>query len=276
MPIADGDGAGTGTSVPAPSRRTWLQDVAGAARRPESAPDCTSMSSSRILSLWARAWCPQKSSSPPEGRTARTFAAAPQRSQRSATVSSGRERVPGCTAVSLRLDTGVAPVSLDATNRLRGTSTLPDARHPGAIPGARRDTRHVVTMWRSGHLCGDRPGVVRPSDSVDYKEMMGPLDVTPQGETRKRWLRLVTTVSDHARRSSPDPRTRSLRARRRCRCTSARRWRSGCSTGSHRPRSPSCALIGAAAVLLAWRRPPGAAWRGGGCCAALASAWPRA
>jgi hypothetical protein len=34
------------------------------------------------------------------------LAAAPQRSQRSATVSSGRERVPGCTAVSLRLGTG--------------------------------------------------------------------------------------------------------------------------------------------------------------------------
>ena len=160
----DGDGAGTG-SVPAPSRRTWTAWTWPARRAgPSQAPDCTSMSSSRILSLWARAWCPQKSSSPPEGRTARTFAAAPQRSQRSATVSSGRDRVPGCTAVSLRLDTGVAPVSLDATNRLRGTSTLPDARHPGAIPGARRDSRHVVTKWRSGHLCGDRPGVVRPSD----------------------------------------------------------------------------------------------------------------
>ncbi len=36
------------------------------------------------------------------GRTARTFAAAPQRSQRSAAVNAGLVRVPGCIAVSLR------------------------------------------------------------------------------------------------------------------------------------------------------------------------------
>jgi hypothetical protein len=95
------------------------------------------------------------------------LAAAPQRSQRSAAVNSGRERVPGCTAVSLRLDTG-CPVSLDATNRLRGTSTLADARHPGSdsrrasrLP-SRRDPLKVRPPY------GDRPGEVRPPDSVDY------------------------------------------------------------------------------------------------------------
>jgi len=39
---------------------------------------------------------------------------------------------------------------------------------PVAIPGVRRDTRHVVTVWRSGRPTGDRPGEVRPPDSVDY------------------------------------------------------------------------------------------------------------
>lgn len=68
-------------------------------------PACMSTDSSFNLASWARAWCPQKRSSPPEGSTARTFAAAPQRSQRSEAVSSGRVRVPGI-VISLRRGAG--------------------------------------------------------------------------------------------------------------------------------------------------------------------------
>ena len=62
----------------------------------------------------------------------------------------------------------VAPVSLDATNRLRGTSTLADARHPGS--DSRRASRHPSRRDRLEVRppSGDRPGEVRPPDSVDY------------------------------------------------------------------------------------------------------------
>lgn len=57
-------------------------------------------SSSRSLSMCSFAWCWQKSNSPPAGRTARTRAAAPQRSQRSTAVSGVLVRVPGMTPPS--------------------------------------------------------------------------------------------------------------------------------------------------------------------------------
>ena len=133
--------------VPAPSR--CAVSVA-ALRAGGDQPDCTWMSSSRILSPWARAWCPQKRSSPPEGRTARTLAAAPQRSQRSAAVNSGRERVPGCTAVSLRLDTGCPRCRSMRRTAFAVRPLLQTHGTPVTVPGVRRDTRHVVTVWRSG------------------------------------------------------------------------------------------------------------------------------
>ena len=140
--------------VPAPSR--CAVERRSAARRCNQ-PDCTWMSSSRILSPWARAWCPQKRSSPPEGRTARTLAAAPQRSQRSAAVNSGRERVPGCTAVSLRLDTGSARYRSMRRTAFAVRPLLQTHNTPVTVPGVRRDTRHVVTVWRSGR----RPRIAR-------------------------------------------------------------------------------------------------------------------
>ena len=52
----------------------------------------------------------------------------------------------------------VCPVSLDATNRLRGTSTLADARHPGDC--SRRASRHPSRRDRVEvrPLSEDRPG----------------------------------------------------------------------------------------------------------------------
>ena len=52
----------------------------------------------------------------------------------------------------------VCPVSLDATNRLRGTSTLADAQHPGCC--SRRASRHPSRRDRLEVRppCGDRPG----------------------------------------------------------------------------------------------------------------------
>src|SRR5690606_10975659 len=61
-----------------------------------------SASSSLSLASYSRPWWPQNNNSPPFGRTARIFAAAPQRSQRSAAVSSGRVSVVGVIGVSLR------------------------------------------------------------------------------------------------------------------------------------------------------------------------------
>ena len=51
----------------------------------------------------------------------------------------------------------VAPVSLDATNRLRGTSTLADARHPGR--DSRRASRHPSRRDRGGPAA--EPGIAR-------------------------------------------------------------------------------------------------------------------
>jgi hypothetical protein len=62
----------------------------------------------------------------------------------------------------------VDPVSLNATTALAARPLLQTHGTPVVIPGVRRDSRHVVTLRRSGHRYGVRPGVVRPTDSVDY------------------------------------------------------------------------------------------------------------
>src|SRR4051794_41959420 len=78
---------------------------------------------------------------------------------------------------------------------------------------------------------------------------MRPPDGTPQGETRKRWLRLVITLSERARPPPPDPRALALRDRR---AVDVRRGRAG-----GRAVRPAGALRGGRAA--AHRRRGGAA-----------------
>src|SRR4051794_41807328 len=102
---------------------------------------------------------------------------------------------------------------------------------------------------------------------------MRPPDGTPQGETRKRWLRLVITLSDRARPPPPDPRALALRDRR---AVDVRRGRAG-----GRAVRPAGALRGGRAA--AHRRRGGAAGpapaarrRGaGGGAASGPRGWPR-
>jgi hypothetical protein len=101
---------------------------------------CSSAEISRSRVSCSRAWCPQNSSSPPVASTALTRAAAPQRSQRSAAVNSGRasvvvigvlppsrHRLPGATSGH---DHAVASVSLVVFVG----STLADAWGSASVP----------------------------------------------------------------------------------------------------------------------------------------------
>jgi hypothetical protein len=117
---------------------------------------CSSAAISRSLLSCSRAWCPQNSSSPPDASTARKRAAAPQRSQRSAAVNSGRASV----VVMWSSPSVPAPVSrCHFRPRSLGTksscSLLPLLQTlPGAQVFPRRcDCRHVMVYPDAAAIC---------------------------------------------------------------------------------------------------------------------------
>ena len=156
------------------------------------APDWRSTDSSRSFASWARAWWPQKRSSPPDGSTARTFAAAPQRSQRSAAVSSGRTSVPGIAASSVS-DTGTPgaltrdftaiPRSRHSSRRSGPPHVFPtQTRYPSRSFSVSVTPRGVTELHRASSVFACRSG--NPATAVTRRTELFPLGDHP-GATRR-------------------------------------------------------------------------------------------
>src|ERR1700712_1992730 len=107
--------------------------------------------SSSSRALCSRAWWPQKRSSPPLGRTARTDAAAPHRSHLSAAVSAaGLARIPVMSSSHLRPPRTAAYVYLYS-----------DATGAGSVPSEANALQHIylpaikcptpATQWTGSH-----------------------------------------------------------------------------------------------------------------------------
>jgi hypothetical protein len=138
-----------------------------------SQPRWISAAISLSFDSYSRAWWPQKSSSPPLERMARTCAAAPHRSQRSAAVNSGRVSVGDVIGVSLRPGIGcpmpsiqrrpLRPCGCPSAPRCSLASTLADAQRLASVPGcvgcvSRRITPDVVDQSRhSGQRTPSEP-----------------------------------------------------------------------------------------------------------------------
>lgn len=184
---------------------------------------CSSAAISRSLLSCSRAWCPQKRSSPPEASTARTWAAAPQRSQRSAAVNAGRasvvvigvlppsrHRFPDATSghdhggrslgtKSVRVrcfhsdrrlgvrkcSHAVATVLTSRSTRLSHRSPLPLCRSVVVTRAnaPRRQRRQVIPV-----TCGRRSGPVRPQRTRPLRETAYENDRGPAliGQSRGR------------------------------------------------------------------------------------------
>src|SRR6195952_3939385 len=102
--------------------------------------------SSSSRALCSRAWWPQKRSSPPLGRTARTDAAAPHRSPLSAAVSAaGLARIPVMSSSHLRPPRTAAYVYLYS-----------DATGAGSVPSEANALHHIylpaIKMFGTGTL----------------------------------------------------------------------------------------------------------------------------
>jgi hypothetical protein len=165
-----------------PALSGWLSVPTVACQSCCSSSCCSSAAISRSLLSCSRAWCWQNRSSPPEASTARTRAAAPQRSHRSAAVNSGR-----ASAVVI----GVLPPSRHRNSRchfrprsrseeVRSCSLVPllqtlggaqvfprrcDSRHARVYPDvAAFRTSSVSLCSRHQGICHQKPWSIRDVD----------------------------------------------------------------------------------------------------------------